>query len=235
LGSDFDDSPEVPESSWLEVGEFFAIERKQDMKHSRIAILGLVASMVAASSFSSTVRADAAPAPTHVAVINLQKVYQTMQETADWQKRLSGLQGQLKTMQDSHQLDLKVASDKITNMLKDGTDAKQKAMDDLDAKSLQFQLDEQTMKVKMAREANRTLKAEFDEIQAAVADMSKKQGLDLVLVANNPEIPPNYAESVDFEHLAQALFSRNLMYVSDKTDITSQVLADLDAAYKTRK
>jgi Skp family chaperone for outer membrane proteins len=203
------------------------------MKHSRIAILGLVASLAAASTFSSTVRADAPP--THIAVINLQKVYQTMQETVDWQKRLSGLQGQLQTMQTAHQGDLKLESDKIGNMLKDGSDARQKAMDLLDAKSLQYSLDEQTMKVKMAREANRTLKAEFDEIQAAIADLAKKQGLDLVLVANNPEVPTNYADSVDFEHLAQALFSRNLMYVSDKTDITAQVLAELDAAYKTRK
>jgi Skp family chaperone for outer membrane proteins len=203
------------------------------MKHSRIAILGLVASLAAASTFSSTVRADAPP--THIAVINLQKVYQTMQETVDWQKRLSGLQGQLQTMQTAHQGDLKLESDKIGNMLKDGRDARQKAMDLLDAKSLQYSLDEQTMKVKMAREANRTLKAEFDEIQAAIADLAKKQGLDLVLVANNPEVPTNYADSVDFEHLAQALFSRNLMYVSDKTDITAQVLAELDAAYKTRK
>jgi Skp family chaperone for outer membrane proteins len=218
--------------SIVTVGEsFFAIERKQVMNHSRVAILGMVASLFAATAFTSNVQAQAA-APTHIAVVNLQKVYSTMAETGEWQRKLTGLQGQLKTLQDSHQGQLKEAQDKLNNNLKPGTQAYQDAVTDLDAKSLQFSLDEQTFKVKMAREANRTLRQEFDEIQATVKDIATKQGLDLVLVASNPDIPANYGDAVDFEHLAQALFSRNLLYASEKSDITEQVIAQLDAAHK---
>jgi Skp family chaperone for outer membrane proteins len=204
------------------------------MNHSRLAIFGLVASLFAATAFIPKAQAQAAP-PAHIAVVNLQKVYATMQETGDWQKHLQGLQGQLKTMQDSHQLQLKEIQDKITNTVKPGSDAHNDAVADLDAKSLQFSLDEQAMKVKMAREANRQLQQTFSEIQTTVADIAKKQGLDLVLVASNPELPSDISEKTDFEHLAQALFSRNILYVSDKTDITADVIAGLDAAYKTKK
>jgi Skp family chaperone for outer membrane proteins len=196
--------------------------------------MGLVAALFATTTLNSTARAQTA-APTHVAVINLQKVYSSLAETKDWQSHLQGLQGELKTMQDSHQAQLKELQDKISNTVKNNSDAYKNAMDDLDTKSLQFSLDEQTMKVKMAREANRQLKNTFDEINSTVADIAKKEGLDLVLVASNPELPNNVADTVDFEHLAQALFSRNVVYVADKIDVTADVIANLDAAYKTRK
>ena len=204
------------------------------MKNTRLAIIGLAAALFAATSFSSNLQAQTAP-PSHIAMVNLAKVYGTMQETVEWQKRIAGMQGELKTTQESHQAQLKEIQDKITNGLKDGTDAHNQAVADLDAKSLQFALDEQTAKVKLAREANRQLKTTFDEIQATVADIAKKQGLDLVLVASNPELPSNIGDSMDFEHLAQALFNRNVLYVSDKSDITAQVLTQLDAAHAAHK
>jgi len=205
------------------------------MKHTRLAIFGLVASLVATTAFSSNALAQT-PAPTHLAVVNLLNVYQKLQETADWQRRLTGLQQALQTQQKADQDTLQAKQAAIANLqVKPDSDQYKAAIADLDDKSLQIQLDEQTMKVKMAREANRQLKKTFDEMEAAIADIAKKNGYDLVLVASNPELPTNYADQTDLDHLAQAIFSRNVAYVSDKIDISADVIANLDAAYKAHK
>jgi Skp family chaperone for outer membrane proteins len=204
------------------------------MKHTRLAIFGLVATLVATTAFSSS--ASAQTAGSHIAVVNLQKVYGTLTETADWQRRLQGMQQALELKQKADQADLQQLQSQIgTLQVKPDSDAYKAAIANLDDKSLQDSLDEQTMKVKMAREANRQLKKTFDEMEATIADIAKKNGYDIVLVASDPELPNNVQDTTDFEHLAQAIFSRNVAYVSEKADITADVITSLDAAYKAHK
>ena len=88
------------------------------MNPTRAALLGVVAGIFAVAAASPVVNAQAAPVPTHVAVVNLKQAYTTIQETVDTQNRLKGLQGELETMQKSHQLDLQGLQQKMTNTVK---------------------------------------------------------------------------------------------------------------------
>jgi Skp family chaperone for outer membrane proteins len=203
------------------------------MNHSRVAILGLLTSMLAMASVSTTVRADTSPAaPSKVGVVNLKLAYTSMQETKATQDRLKGLNDELQTMQTAHQDTLKALQAKMANSVKSDSDAHIKMMEDFDTQSLQFASDEKKMQIRMVREQNRQLKAAFDEIQAAVKDLAAKKGLDLVLVNSNTDLPENSGDIANSETLAGLIFNRSILYVSDKVDITADVVAELDAAYK---
>jgi Skp family chaperone for outer membrane proteins len=205
------------------------------MNHSRVAILGLLASVLAVASFTATTRADSGPAvPSKVAVVNLKLAYTSMQETKATQDRLKGFNDELQTMQTSHKDTLNALQAKMANSLKADSDAQTAAMDEFDAKSLEFATSEKQMQIRMVREQNRQLTVAFDEIQAAVAEIAKKKGLDLVLVNSNTDLPPNAKDIANSETLAGLIFNRSLLYVSDKVDITSDVIAAVDASYKAR-
>lgn len=204
------------------------------MNHSRVAILGLVATIFAAASFTNTAQADTSPAaPSKVAVVNLKLVYTSMQETKATQDRLKGLNDELQTMQTSHKDELNAIQAKMGNSVKADSTAHDDMMADFDKKSLQFAMDEKAMQVRMVREQNHQLKQAFDEISAAVSDIAKKKGLDLVLVNSSTDLPPNGGDIANSETLANLIFNRSILYVSDKVDISPDVIASLDASFKT--
>ena len=107
-------------------------------------------------------------------------------------------------------------------------------MADFDEKSLQFSLDEKKMQVKMVREQGRQLKEAFDEITSTVASLAKQRGIDLVLVNSNTDLPTNAGDIANPETLGNLVFNRSILYASDKVDITADVVAALDAAYKSK-
>jgi len=76
----------------------------------------------------------------------------------------------------------------------------------------------------------RQLKETYNEIKTAVADIAKKKGIDIVLVNNGNDLPDN-AEERKPDDIANMIFTRQVLYVSDNADITAQVLATLDANF----
>ncbi len=205
------------------------------MHQPRLASLGFLAGLLAVCAFSPIAGAQAAPAAastgTRIAVVNLQDVYRKMQETVDSNTQISGMKGQLDTLQQSDKLQLTALQDKINNSTKAGTPEREKATDDLDQKNLEFQIGEQKLKIQMVRMQGRQLKAAFDEIQKVVTDLAKQKGYDLVLVNNSADVP-EAAGDLDPEQLARLIFSRSTLYVSDKVDITAQVITQLDYNFK---
>ncbi len=200
------------------------------MNRSRIAIAGLLASLVVATA-APTLRADVPAAAPHIGVVNLREVYTQMEETKDTQTRLQGMQGELQTTQQAHQARLKDMQEKI-GQYKPNTPQHEEAMNDFDEKSLEFAGDEKHKQVKMVREQNRQLKSAFDEIKAAVKDIATKKGLDIVLVNSGTDLPEGTGDIANTETEANLIFNRSVMYASDKADITQDVITALNAAYK---
>jgi len=211
------------------------------MNQPRIVFLGLFAGLVAAASFGLDTPSQAAPPPTpapaagsasHIGIVDLRLVYTTIQETADSNRGLRGMQDalDLKIKQDKE--DLQALQDKITKDYKPGTDAHEKAMEDFDTKSLQFQQEEQASKIKMVRTQGKQLVQAYNEIKDAVAEMAKKKGLELVLVKTGQDAPPNAADIANPETLGNLIFGRNVLYTADNIDLSQDVITALDAAYK---
>jgi Skp family chaperone for outer membrane proteins len=212
------------------------------MNQPRVALFGLLAGLVAATAFTSSTYAQkgppGAPAATdsgpagHIGIVDLRLVYTTIQETADSQHSLRGMQDALDLKQKQDAQDLKDMQDKITKDYKPGTDAHEKAMEDFDAKSLALQQDEQSQKIKMVRAQGKQLVSAYNEIKDKVAAMAKAKGLDLVLVKTGQDAPPNAMDIANPETLGNLIFGRNVLYSGDKVDLTQDLITALDADYK---
>jgi Skp family chaperone for outer membrane proteins len=199
------------------------------MNQPRLALIGLLAALVAASGFTSSANAQAGP---RIAVINLRQVYTTMQETVDSQHQLRGMQDALDLKTKRDQDDLKDAQAQIEAKYKPGTPEHEQAMADFDAKSLNFQQDEQSQKVKMVRSQAKQMFSAYNEISKAVADYAKAHGIDVVLVTVGQDLPGNAMDIANPETLGNLIFGRNVIYVGDKIDISADITAKLDYDYK---
>ena len=212
------------------------------MNQPRVAFFGLLAGLLAAS-FNMTSRTQAAPPPmaapaamagpvSRIGIVDLRLVYTSLQETADSQRALRGMQDSLDLKQKQDKEDLQAKQEKITKDYKPGTDAHEKAMEDFDALSLSLQQEEQSMKIKMVRAQGKQLVSAYNEIKDAVADMAKKKGLELVLVKSGQDAPPNAADIANPETLGNLIFGRNVLYAADNVDLSQELITALDAANK---
>lgn len=100
-------------------------------------------------------------------------------------------------------------------------------------KSVTYENELKLKQIDIARSQSRQLKMIFEKIEAAVDDIAKQKGLDLVITEVKPEFPKNVRDLTP-DAISQLINSRNLLYVSDKIDITSEVITALDAKYKSK-
>ena len=71
----------------------------------------------------------------------------------------------------------------------------------------------------------------FEKIEQGVAEVAKKNGYDLVLTDQHPDLPDD-VDQINLDQLRTLINSRNVIYTSEKIDISSDVLAVLDARYR---
>src|SRR5205807_2534576 len=74
----------------------------------------------------------------------------------------------------------------------------------------------------------------FNKIQAAVAEVATQKGVDLVLAEQRPELPENF-EQLNVEEVRSWITARNVLYMNNAIDISSDVITNLDQKYKSGK
>jgi Skp family chaperone for outer membrane proteins len=164
-----------------------------------------------------------------VATLDRKRVYNEMQETRD-------LQGQLDAQRNQLNAQSKEKETEIDNLKKQRQvmrpDSPQ--VEDLNKQILQKLVEYETWTKFVKLDAERNLKKQmrilFNKIDAATAEVAKQQGIDLV-VADQPKLP-DALEGITLEQLSGALMSRQILYAGENPDISSAVIANLDAKYK---
>ena len=163
-------------------------------------------------------------------MLNLGKVFRSVQEMKDIQAKQEADSNSLKTLATNHQSDLDVLKQDIRN----GPKPDSKEWDDkvtaLEQKTVQYDSDLKLRQLDMSRSFSKQLKAVFDKVQASVADLAKQKGLDLVLTENLPDLAPG--QEVTPDQMAQLLAQHNVLFAAGNIDITDEVVAALDAQYK---
>ena len=71
------------------------------------------------------------------------------------------------------------------------------------------------------------VKGLYDKIEAAIAEVAQKNGIDLVISDNRQEI--GNVEEITSEDLRRALGIRNVLYAGKTADISENVILLLDA------
>jgi Skp family chaperone for outer membrane proteins len=179
---------------------------------------------------STAALAQTPPAPTHIGIVNLGKVFRSVQEMKDIQAKQEADSNSLKTLANQHQADLDVMKQELRNGPKPDSEDWDKKLTALETKSVEYDSDLKLRQAEMSRIFSKQLKAVFDKVQASVAEIAKQKGLDLVLTENLPDPAPGTELTPD--QMAQLLAQHNVLFAGGNIDITDEVIAALDAQYK---
>ena len=206
------------------------------MKIARTAVLR---SMLAVSAAATAVLA-AAPAPVaaqatgqvRIAVVNPAKVFNDMAETR-------ALKGKLAEDEGRYKAELERRTAQLTSMKKGLGDLKpdspqwEAANQSLMAESVNLKVWAETEKGKAEFAQRRQMKHLFDKVQAAIAKVAQRDGIDLV-VADSSERLPDDLDQIDIRALRSLILQKNVLFVSNKQglDITAAVQLQLDTDFK---
>ena len=200
------------------------------------AMLPMLAAVLIALPLAQPALAQNAPAPettagpTRVGVVNVGKVFNSMQETKDITARFESERQNLQTLGQQHQQELHQLQQMLANGPKPGSQQFDDQQEQLDEKTVQYDNDLKLKQLQSVRNQARQLKAIFAKIEDAVGQVAKQRGLDLVVTEIKPDLSDN--ANLTPEEISQRINQRNLMFVDPKIDITAEVVTMLDAKYK---
>ena len=165
-----------------------------------------------------------------IAVCNPARVFGDMQETKDLKQKLENDRKQIEAEVQQRQgkvKDLQAARDLLKPDSAQYQDADQKFMQE----AIQFDTWSKITQAQLQGQQKAQMKNLFDKIVAATAAVAQQKGVDLVLADQRPDLPENLA-AINVDQLRAILNGRNVLFSTDKVDITQAVVAELDAKYK---
>lgn len=197
-----------------------------------ICVLGVAASIL-------TLRAVAQDAPAtnagakNIAVANVARVFAEMQETKDLQTRMdaAGRNVMQEDAERSNKLkDLQSARD----LTKSNTPAWDTANKTLMDARIEYRVWVETTRAELAHQQKMQTRELYDKIIAAIAEVAKGRGIDIV-VADKKQLAPESIEKMSVDDFRAMLSQREVLYASAGSDITGEVIALLDARFKEGK
>ena len=193
---------------------------------------------ILAFAFAAVAALVAAPVATaqdgpRIAVVNPAKVFNEMQETKDLKQKM---EADRKTITDEGQRRGQEVEDakKRRALFNEGTDDFNKANKEYLEKVISAQAWQELIKADLQRQQKSQMKTLFEKIEQATKEVAEAKKLDLVLVEQKTDLPADL-DQINVDQLRGLINQRSVLYSNGKFDITNDVLARVDAKYKTRK
>lgn len=191
--------------------------------------LSLIAAVAVASIASSAL------AEQKIVSANMQRIFADAQERKD-------LEGKFKASGQAAQQAAQAGQQKLNdlqskrNQFNPRSAEYDKANQELTKAAVEVQVATAVSQQELIREQKRSTRSMVEKIVSAVKTLSEEKGYSIVLMQ---VVPPDLAEDqferMTPEQLNQVLSSRNVLYVANDADVTAEVVARLDAAYKSGK
>ena len=187
----------------------------------------LIVAFVICLTFGAFARAQ----ETKVAVVNPARAFQEMQETKDLKQALENQRKQLET-------DVNTRKQKVTDLqsqrdlLKPDSPQYQEADKNFMQEAIQFDTWSKITSAQLQGQQKQQMKTLFDKIVSATSAVAQQKGIDLVIADQRPDLPENLAQ-INVEQMRAILNGRNVIYNTNKADITHDVIAQLDSTYKS--
>ena len=168
-----------------------------------------------------------------IAVVNPAKVFNEMQETKDLKQKM---EADRKTITDEGQRRGQEVEDakKRRALFNEGTDDFNKANKEYLEKVIAAQAWQELIKADLQRQQKSQMKNLFEKIEQATKEVAEAKKLDLVIVEQKTDLPSDL-DQINVDQLRGLINQRTVLYNNGRLDITSEVLARVDAKYKTRK
>jgi len=197
----------------------------------RSLILALV--VVGLLAVARPAAAAAAEESPKVATVNPQKVFDTMQETQDKKKAQSNEVKDLQAQEDQQLNEIKEMQKQRDAMTKKGSADYVKQNNEIMDKTVKLRVWHEVKNQELGRRHKDEVRALFDKIQAAVAQIARERKIDLVIADYAIEIPEDL-DQVQPDQLNALLRQRQVLYAAKGVDITAEVIARLDAGYSKK-
>lgn len=199
------------------------------MKLSRIAPLVAALALFAAAPAATFAQAQ------KVVSANMQRIFSDAQERKDLEGKFKARGQEAQQAAQSGQQRLRDLQGK-RDQFRPGSADYEKANDELSRAAAEVQVNAAVSQQSLIREQKRSTRQMVEKIVAAVGELAKEKGYSIVLMQM---VPPDLSEEqfdrMTPDQLNQLLSSRNVMYVAPDVDVTAEVVARLDAAYKSGK
>jgi Skp family chaperone for outer membrane proteins len=172
----------------------------------------------------------------HIGIVNPAKNFNEMQETKDLKQKMESDRQAIQAEAKKRADDLEEAK-KARALFTEGTDDFNKKNQEMIRKAVELQVWQEMIKADLARQQKTQMKNLFEKIEAATKEVAEAKKLDLVLVEQKIDLPsdPNTMEQINVDQLRNLINQRSVMYSNGKFDITNDVLASVDAKYKSHK
>ncbi len=192
------------------------------MKLNALTPLALLCCL-AAPATPSFAQGQSSAAATRIAVVQPGRIFAEMQETQDLKVNLESERVRLTSME-KEKRDALQALQNQRNQLKADTPQWEELNNKLMDAALEFQLWGQQTKAKAERNQKRQMKQLFERIEQAVGEVAVRDGFDVVLADQHPELPENL-DQINFDQLRALINSRSVLYTAKKADISDGVIA----------
>jgi Skp family chaperone for outer membrane proteins len=172
----------------------------------------------------------------HIGTVNPAKVFNEMQETKDLKQKMESDRQSIQAEAKRRADDLEEAK-KARALFNEGSEDFNKKNQEMIRKAVELQVWQEMIKADLARQQKSQMKNLFEKIEAATKEVAEAKKLDLVLVEQKIDLPsdPNTMEQINVDQLRNLINQRSVMYSNGKFDITNDVLASVDAKYKSHK
>jgi len=197
------------------------------LKLPRFALLALA---IALAGSALPARAQTAA---KVGTANVMKIFNEIQETKDLNAKMAN---DVKNMDAQNQekkqklRDLQAARD----ALKPDSPQYEQKNQEWTREVIEYEAWFQTTQVNLARTQKLQTLQLFNKIQAAVAEVATQKGIDLILAEQRPDLPENL-EQLKVEEVRNWITARNVLYLNNSIDISSDIITNLDQKYKSGK
>lgn len=174
-----------------------------------------------------------AAAPTRIAVVNTQRVFNEMQEFKAVNAKMVEDGKKLNALGTEKSAALQKMKVDRDNSFKPGTPQHEDATKALSKAVAEFRVWQETEKANTEFNYKKQAKQMFDKIQAAVAEVAKKEGYDMVIADTGGDKVIEDLDQVSLQGLKAALLQKTVLFASEKNDLTSMVILTLDAKFKS--
>jgi len=176
-------------------------------------------------------RADQAPPP-RIAIANTARIFSEMQETKDLKAKLEGKRKDIETEEGDRRAKINAMQAGLKEIAPDNPQyaASQNALDQAMA---DFESWGKLVQLQAEREQKNTMIMLFNQIQAAVTQIARQDGIDIVLADQGPDL--TNTEGMSFDQLRAVINQKQVLFTSKKADISDEVLTLLDAEYAKNK
>jgi Skp family chaperone for outer membrane proteins len=170
-------------------------------------------------------------AATRIATANPGKILQQMQERQDKQNALKNDEVALNAEGKKKLDEIKELGEQREKFSKKGTPEYTAKSNDILEKQIQLQVWDEVKKQELLRRHNEEFKALFAKIQQMIATVAQEKKIDLVITDFGADFPDDLT-GLSADQMRQIIGQKNILYTNKGVDISAEVTARLDAAYK---